>query len=272
VHWVTLSGSLMLLVSTAFLPGNGLSSSEDSPKEIQLVKRVYRNAYGDELPYQVLVPKGYDAARQYPLILFLHGAGERGSDNEAQLHHSEVLQLALDPQDPCFLVAPQCPAGDSWVPFLVGGRPTSREPGAPTKPMQLTIELLEQLAGEFNLDRSRWYVTGLSMGGFGTFDLLLRKPDWFAAGVPICGGMDVSRAKEIAHIPLWIFHGADDRVVSPELSRKAIKALQDAGAQPRYTEYHGVGHNVWSRAYCEPELRGWLLSQRRKSRDVNSSQ
>jgi predicted peptidase len=253
-------------VLTAWVSSGGAQESVEELASVgnRMEKRVFRRANGFELPYRLLVPAGYDPARKYPLILFLHGAGERGSDNEAQLKHPQFLRLALDEKDPCFVVAPQCPRNSSWTDLLATFRKGMKTVPEATEPMLATIELLEALDKEFSLDRQRWYVTGLSMGGFGTFDLLIRKPDWFAAGVPLCGGMPEEEAGKIAHIPLWIFHGAADKVVPPVLSRRAVEVLKAAGAtNVRYTEYEGVGHDVWRRAYLEGELRDWLLAQKR---------
>lgn len=226
-------------------------------------KHVYRNAAGESLPYRLLIPKDYDPQRKYPLILFLHGAGERGDDNESQLKHAEVLGLAADPNDPCFLVAPQCPAGSKWVEVPWSFNQPHRTPEEPSRSMRLTLELLDQLERQYSIDPARRYATGLSMGGFGTFDLLVRRPHYFAAAVPICGGADDARAPQFAHVPIWIFHGSSDPAVPVLRSRSAFEALKAAGGDPRYTEYEGMGHNVWSRAYQEPELRAWLLRQRR---------
>ncbi len=231
----------------------------------QLEKRVYQNAQGEKLPYRLLVPEGYDAQKRYPLILFLHGAGERGDDNEAQLKHAEVLRLASDPNHPCFLVAPQCPAGRKWVEVPWDFRTPHRTPEEPSLPMRLTMELLDALQQEFSIDPDRRYVTGLSMGGFGTLDLVVRRPKDFAAAVPICGGGDDARAAEIKHVAVWAFHGSNDPAVPVVRSRSFIEALRQAGAEPKYTEYAGAGHNVWSRAYREPELAHWLFQQRRQA-------
>ncbi len=234
----------------------------------RMEKRVFRRANGFELPYRLLVPAGYDPGKKWPLIIFLHGIGERGTDNEAQLRHPQFVRLAIDASDPCFLVAPQCPPTTTWINLGPSFRDGMRHLPPPTQAMVAVIELLEALEGEFSLDPDRKYVTGLSMGGFGTFDLLIRKPQWFAAGVPLCGGMPGEEACKIAHIPLWIFHGAEDKAVPAELSRRAVRALQAAGAREvKYTEYPGVGHDVWRHAYLESELRSWLLSQRRKPVD-----
>ncbi|MGQ9576373.1 MAG: prolyl oligopeptidase family serine peptidase [Thermoguttaceae bacterium] len=230
-------------------------------------KRVFRSAEGDSLPYRLFVPKDYDASKKYPLILFLHGAGERGDDNERQLVHGQVLRFVSDEvakKEPCFLVAPQCPKNGWWgeLPGRFKKKPQGPRPS--TSPLKLVLALLDSLEKEFSIDPDRRYVTGLSMGGFGSYALCLARPDYFAAAVPICGGTDVSRAKEMAQVAFWIFHGGADPVVKPELSRTAVEALKKAGAQVKYTEYPGVGHDSWSKAYNEPELVDWLFAQKRK--------
>ena len=127
----------------------------------------------------------------------------------------------------------------------------------------MSMELLAALEKEFSIDARRLYVTGLSMGGYGTWDAIQRYPDRFAAAVPICGGGDSLRVKEIARLPIWAFHGADDGVVKPQRSRDMIAALQQAGGTPRYTEYPKTGHDAWSETYSNPKLYEWLLQQRR---------
>lgn len=237
----------------------------------RLEKRVYKNAEGETLPYRLWKPENYDPAKKYPLILFLHGAGERGDDNEAQLKNDEFLTLVLDPDHPAILIAPQCPRDSWWAGIRRQAESSEPWPQQLTKPMKLVMELLDAVRTELSVDPARCYVTGLSMGGFGTFDLLLRRPNDFAAAVPICGGGDVSRAAEIAHIPMWVFHGGADPVVPPALSRAMVEALKKAGGDVRYTEYPGVGHNSWSRAYQEPELREWLFQQVRRPSEKKAS-
>ena len=243
------------------------SMGDDADLREQTVKRVYQSADGESIPYRLFVPPGYDPKEKYPLIVFLHGAGERGADNEAQLKHPEVLRLVADGENPCLLVAPQCPTDHKWVEVPWDFQGPHETPEEPSSAMRLTMELLDALEKEFSVDPDRRYVTGLSMGGFGTFDLLVRRPRDFAAAIAICGGAGQSRAKQIAHVPLWAFHGSDDPAVPVVRSRSAVEALKAAGADPKYTEYQGMGHNVWSRAYHEPELRNWLFRQRRKSTD-----
>jgi predicted peptidase len=244
--------------------GDRPATSAEAKLRDRLQRRVYRDGAGRSLRYRLFVPPDYDPQQAYPLILFLHGAGERGSDNEAQLKHPQVLRLVTDEANPCFLFAPQCPRRQKWVDAPWDFRKPLKMPREPSLPMRLTIELLAVLEGEFRIDPGRRYVTGFSMGGFGTFDLLARRPRDFAAAVPICGGVDESLAARIAHVPMWLFHGEKDRTVPVRCSRSAVEALQAAGADPKYTEYEGMEHDVWSRAYLEPELRDWLFRQRRQ--------
>jgi poly(3-hydroxybutyrate) depolymerase len=133
----------------------------------------------------------------------------------------------------------------------------------PSTPTRLALAALEGLRKEFNLDPKRLYLTGLSMGGYGTWDVLARHPTLFAAAVPVCGGADESTAPAIKDLPIWCFHGGADKTVPPERSRNMIAALKAAGGNPKYTEYEGVGHNSWDKAYAEPDLPKWLFAQHR---------
>jgi predicted peptidase len=125
------------------------------------------------------------------------------------------------------------------------------------------MELIDQLQGKYPVDASRLYITGLSMGGFGTWDALQRWPDRFAAAVTICGGGDTRMAAKIAHVPIWVFHGARDPVVKPDRSRKMVQAIKDAGGKPKYTEYPQAGHDSWTATYKDPEVLKWLFAQRK---------
>lgn len=254
------------LVCLAILAGLGVSNAAEPDLRTRLEKRVHQNEQGESLPYRLFVPRDYDAARQYPLILFLHGAGERGDDNEAQLVHAGVLRFTRDDvqaEHPAFLVAPQCPKGRKWVEVEWDFSGPHQTPAEPSLPMKLTLDILAKLAKEYSIDRQRIYVTGLSMGGFGTFDLCARHPEMIAAAMPICGGADDSKAEAMKEIAFWVFHGSADTTVPPVRSRSAVEALRKAGAEVKYTEYEGVGHNSWSRAYDESELVDWLFSHHR---------
>jgi predicted peptidase len=234
------------------------------PSELPLEKRTYTDAKGKTLPYRLLKPQDYDPKLKYPLVLFLHGAGERGTDNEKQLIHGvpEFAKEANRKRYPCFLVAPQCPPKDTWV--KVDWRAETHQQSAePSEPMRLTLELIDALRKELPIDARRIYVTGLSMGGYGTWDVLARRPELFAAGVPICGGGDESTAATIAKIPIWVFHGAKDPAVKVERSRRMVEALKKADGHPKYTEYPDEGHASWVPAYKSPELLAWLFDQKR---------
>ena len=268
------SRTLLLLITWLGLQIASTSLAEDHRNAME--KRVHKNDQGETLPYRLFVPKGYDKTQPHALVLFLHGAGERGSDNEAQLKHAQFLRFAEEDaqrKQPTIIVAPQCPSGRmpdgeddyKWVQVSWSAKDPIPTPKEPSYGMRLTFEILDALEKEFNIDPDRRYVTGLSMGGYGTFDALVRRPKYWAAGVPICGGMDNSKAKEIAHIPVWVFHGDEDRAVPVERSRTAVEALKEAGGDPKYTEFEGVGHFAWGPAYEEPELVDWLFSQKRKS-------
>ena len=223
----------------------------------------FTNGKGDTLQYRQLFPD-YDTIRKFPLVIFLHGSGERGNDNEAQLKWG-VRNFASDQNmqlHPAFVIAPQCPENLSWSSF------SNRKNGSnimlensPSKPMELLIELIHDLVKRFRVDTNRIYITGLSMGGFGTFDAIERYPDLFAAAVPVCGGGDISKAVSIRNIPIWIFHGAEDAAVDPSFSLNMIQALTKAGAHPGYTQYPEVGHFSWIAAYSDPLMMEWLFRQ-----------
>jgi predicted esterase len=399
--------SRWIVLFALLLSANGACSADIKDFEA----RQHKDAEGNVLLYRLYKPKNYDAGQKYPLILFLHGAGERGNNNTAQVR--DALHWAKDSvqkDNPCFIMAPQCPgkreafqlygtrkefdqsftdygksagewksysiplaklpvglkhflamvnaadknsnatsefrnvslhesgiavdapldlrkldfsrrqgsgkvtvSGDGSTVTLVGDvrvkapldytvtpdtvlqfdfRSTaqglahaismdaeeffdyrwanvdwSAKKGAaakdPSTPMRLTLEAMAQLRKEFNLDENRLYITGLSMGGYGTWDAIARNPKLFAAAVPVCGGADEATAPIIKDIPIWCFHGGADPTVPTERSRNMIKALKDAGGDPKYTEYPGVGHNSWDRAYSEPELPKWFFAQKR---------
>lgn len=225
--------------------------------------RSFKSEQGS-LPYRLLRPKNYDAGRSYPLVIFYHGAGERGDDNVKQLVHG-INDFASDDvmaKYPCFVVAPQCPDGDQWV-DVPWSADSHKMPEKPTEPMRLSLELITSLESEFSIDASRLYVTGLSMGGFGTWDAIQRYPNRFAAAVPICGGGDTEFAKQLLPVPIWAFHGEADTAVKPLRSRDMIAAIKAAGGSPKYTEYPGVGHNSWAATYANREMYAWLFSQKK---------
>jgi predicted peptidase len=229
----------------------------------------------DTLPYNLLIPMDFENSfndsrekvleeKKYPLVLFLHGAGERGTDNEKQIIHIEKLFSNPENRErfQTFVVAPQCPEGKRWVEVNWSAKSHS-VPEEPSWAMNNTILLLKKLVESYPVDTTRIYVTGLSMGGYGTWDIISRYPDKFAAAIAICGGGDEKMASKIKNIPVWAFHGSNDKVVPVSRSRNMVSAIKQAGGNPKYTEYKGVGHGSWIKAYNEKNLLDWLFEQKK---------
>lgn len=221
---------------------------------------------GDTLNYRLLFPDS-DPGRKFPLVIFLHGSGERGNDNDAQLKWG-VMQFATDEMMsmyPAFVIAPQCPVGSTWsnVARTNNNRLITLQ-AEPSKPMALLYGLIQKMKQNASIDTNRIYITGLSMGGYGTFDALERYPGLFAAAMPVCGGGDTSRAASIAHIPMWIMHGSEDATVNPLNSVDMLQALMKAGAHPGFSMYPETGHFSWLAAYNNKLAIEWLFRQRKK--------
>jgi poly(3-hydroxybutyrate) depolymerase len=214
---------------------------------------LYGNANdGSNLPFRYFVPPGYDAGQTYPLILFLHGSGERGNDNEAQLNNNAngAMRLLDDANlelQPIFMIAPQCPTDGWWS----GGT------------LATAIGLVDQLSAAYNIDPDRIYITGLSMGGMGTWSGVTSQPDRFAAAIPMSGNGDTNPAASVSAIPFWFFHAANDGTVGVEGSDNLVAALRNAGGNVIYTRYDTGGHGIWSVAYAHPLVFQWLVSQQR---------
>ena len=206
--------------------------------------------YSKELPYRIQSPRGIEAGREYPLLLFLHGRGESGNDNVAQLKSVPPrLAPAVFAAQPCFVIAPQCPKEGWWM-----GRP-----------LALALDLVREAVRELPVDKQRVYISGLSMGGFGTWAALAQEPKLFAAAIPICGGGEPASVRKFDRVPIWAFHGEADDVVPVAKSREMVEALRkEKGADIRYTEYPGVKHDSWTQTYENPELYAWLFAQKRK--------
>jgi poly(3-hydroxybutyrate) depolymerase len=207
---------------------------------------------GSDLPFRYFVPPGYDGSQAYPLILFLHGSGERGDDNEAQLNNNANGAMRLLDDDnlalqPVFMIAPQCPADGWWS----GGTLLS------------AIGTIDQISTSYNIDPDRVYITGLSMGGMGTWSAVTAEPDRFAAAVPMSGSGDTNPAPSVAMLPFWFFHANDDGTVPVAGSDDLVAALRDAGGNVVYTRYDTGGHGIWPVAYTHPLLFAWIVSQQR---------
>jgi dienelactone hydrolase len=227
----------------------------------RFARRSFTSSRGFVLPYRLFRPA---STGPVPLVLFLHGAGERGDDNQRQLAAGEpngALVWATpewQAQHPCLVVAPQCPVGSRWVevPFEGGSYTLAPEP-APA--LHAALELVDALDEELAI--ARRYLTGLSMGGYGAWDAIVRRPERFAAAVPLAGGGDPTQAARLVGLPIWAFHGELDPVVPVSGSREMVAALERAGGAPRYTEYAGADHEIWNRTYADPSLAEWLFSR-----------
>ena len=227
---------------------------------------------GDTLPYRILLPLNYNKAKSYPLIIFLHGSGERGNDNEKQLLHGGNLFLREDirSQFPAIVVFPQCADDKTWSKLSVSGIDKDSitqfvfpVDDQPTLMMSLLIKLLKQIKDDYKINKHQCYVGGLSLGGMGTFDLVKRLPETFAAAFPICGGANPAIAPKLKSTNWWIFHGLKDNVVNPEYSKQMAAALKSEGAKVKLTLYPEANHNSWDSAFAEKDLLPWLFSNKR---------
>lgn len=218
---------------------------------------------GDTLRYRLCEPV-WHGRKKLPLVLFLHGSGERGSDNAKQLTHGVMNFVSAEAQadHPCYVLAPQCPGNRRWVVIDYFGN--YRQADTLSKPLTSVMELVHQLVATKNIDPKRIYITGLSMGGTATWDLITRYPEFFAAAVPVCGGMDTATLCRVKKLPLWIFHGEKDDIVPPSYSRNAVNELKSCGGKPRYTEYPGMNHGCWDSAYADRGMMKWLFRQRKR--------
>lgn len=226
----------------------------------------------DTLPYRILLPENYDSKQQYPFIVMLHGAGERGKENERQLKNEAALFLkdSVRKAFPAIVIFPQCSFFSFWsnVKFdfdMVAKKPKFlfQTSGEPTVAMRLTMELVNRILQEYPVKKEQVYVGGLSMGGMGTFEIVRRMPGVFAAAFPICGGADSSTAKDLTQTSWWVFHGGKDPVVPVKFSEDMVAALKAAEAKDvRFSLYPEALHNSWDSAFAEPDLLPWLFSQR----------
>jgi predicted peptidase len=200
------------------------------------------------LNYLLYLPEGYDPKQRWPLVLFLHGAGERGNDLDQVKNHGLPKLIEEGQEFPFIVVAPQCPKSESW-----NGKAQIAALSA----------LLDEIERNYTVDPDRIYITGLSMGGYGTWALATAHPQRFAAIAPICGGGNAATVRAIRHVPAWAFHGAKDTVVSLEASQVMVDALKACGGSVRFTVYPDAGHDSWTETYANPELYTWLLQHSR---------
>jgi predicted peptidase len=221
---------------------------------------------GDEkvvFHYRLLKPTKIEPGKLYPLVLFLHGAGERGDDNKMQLLYFPELMASDANREkyPCYLLAPQCREGKKWV-DVDWSAPKSSPQSDLGEEARAVLGMLDETERKYPVDRNRVYLTGLSMGGYGSWALAIQDPQRWAAVVPICGGADETQASKLVGVPIWAFHGSDDKAVPVERSQKMIAAIRAAGGSPKYSELPGVGHNSWTPAYTDPEgVIPWMFGQ-----------
>lgn len=231
------------------------TQAQSSPNLIAAATFDWKIARQGELQYLLYLPPGYDptATRSWPLMLFLHGAGERGTDVQRVAIHGPLSLVKQGTNFPFIIVAPLCPAGELW----------ENEP---------LIQLLDRITAKYAVDPKRVYLTGLSMGGYGTWKLGFAYPEKFAALAPICGGANMidvilgtrDRRDAIKTLPIWAFHGAKDDVVSVLESERLVNTLKQAGLKDvKLTVYPEAKHDSWKAAYADPKLYEWLLKQSR---------
>lgn len=254
--------SVKLLCAAVLACSAFTGAAAEEEKESQIGARVFKNKNGDTMPCRIFKPAGYNRKSRYPLVLCFHGAGGRCTDSKSRGTQAFVALSSPEVQKeyPAFLLTPQCPGDKVWVTTFY-----SLSKDKPSEPMGLVVDILQSVCAEFRVDPTRVYVTGQSMGGYGTWDIIVRYPKTFAAAIPVCGGGDFHQAKRIAHLPIWAFHGDKDTVVLPRASRRMVEALKKAGSKNvEYTEYPGVAHASWVPAWKEKELIPWLFKQRNR--------
>lgn len=249
------------LLILLMLPFSIFAQSKEDFKREHFVKD------GDTLKYRILFPQDFSEDKKYPVVLVLHGAGERGYDNESQLTHGSDLFLNKQEEFPAIVIFPQAPKLDYWakvevnrdtIPFKFNFKNDEESTGS----LKLVVELMENLLTKDFVDKDRIYVGGLSMGGMGTYEIIYKKPKMFAAAFAICGGADPFIAKGYPKgFNFWIFHGEKDDVVPPEYSKTMAREINSNGGNAKLSLYPEANHNSWDPAFAEPELLPWLFNQ-----------
>lgn len=255
-----------LLCMTLLLAVLTVSVSAIRPDEGRTLKQVYVNEEldGYEIPYVLYLPANYDETKEYPVLLLLHGAGERGNDNELQLFHAvdELYETRQALMDECIFLVPQCPTDELWVdwPWENGNYNLDEIPES--KALSTVMKILDGVCKDYAADTNRVYIMGISMGGFGTWDALVRHESTFAAGVPLCGGGDPSKADILKEIPIWCVHGNADTAVPFAGTEEMYNTIIAAGGERiTFEPMDGMGHNIWDYATTNGELIDWLFAQ-----------
>ena len=206
----------------------------------------YPPVEGTSLPYLLHLPSEYgaDVSRKWPLILFLHGAGERGDDLDILRVYGPAMEAEKDPAFPFICVSPQCPDDEMWFSFV-----------------EELKTLFDYIVSSLPVDLDKAYLTGFSMGGFGVWTMAMMYPELFAALAPICGGGVTDGIDKLKDIPVWAFHGSEDEAVPLPVGQSIVDAFREAGGDIEFTVYPGVGHDSWTQTYENPELYEWMLRQ-----------
>ena len=260
------SAAMIALMATLFVGAKAVYESKrisDHPNHVpEFLKeiaepfeaKIYISSQGDSLPYRLLKPLDYDSTKQYPLVISLHGSGDRGTDNAKQIAGTVFPRLLAKPENrkkyPAFLFVPQCPLNTRWG-------EDSGDGGVD----YLMIECIYALEKEFAIDKKRRYLTGVSMGGYGTWYLISTRPEMFAAAIPMSGAGNPALAHNAVDVPVWAFHGAKDGNAPVSGSRDMIEAIKTAGGTPRYSEYPDEAHNLTEKIINNSELLDWLFAQ-----------
>ncbi len=220
--------------------------------ETGFIDKVHKDADGKEAKYVVFIPKDYKGDKEYPVILFLHGSGETGTDGKKQAQTGLGNAIRKNEKNFAFITIFPQSQDRNWR--------------AGSKDADRALKILDETMKEYKTDSKRVYLTGLSMGGFGTWSLAAAYPTKWAAIAPVCGGGDPKAAEKFKDLPCWCFHGDADTAVKVDMSRNMIEALKKAGGKPEYTEYPGVGHNSWDKAYGTAELYTWFLKHKSEAK------
>jgi len=255
----TESARIILAITLAAIGANCTSAGRRSKAVVEQTHQSFEGTTETgrtvKMPYLLYLPRSYgQSEKRWPLMLFLHGAGERGDDLEKVKTHGPPKLIAREGKEfPFLVVSPQCPQDGWW---------------SDEAQIEMLDALLDHILSRYRIDQNRIYVTGLSMGGFGTWGLAVRYPNRFAAIAPICGGGDPRDAPRISHLPVWAFHGAKDKVVALEKSQEMVAALEKAGSNVKFTIYPEDGHDSWTKTYNNPELYTWFLEHMRFEKNM----
>jgi predicted peptidase len=264
---------IMLLAVAAFTSSMLFAADSASPASKDVVSGFHGFLWKSEavsLPYRLYIPAKLEEGKKYPLVVYFHGMGSVGNDNKKQLWLAMNFTTAeVQKDNPCFVLAPQCPETGRWVSYrspsgVMYNAGMFKMAESPTPEMAMAMKIIHQAIKDYPVDLKRIYVSGPSMGGYATWDIISRSPELFAAAAPVCGGGDTANGARISGIPVWAFHGTLDPTVNVDHSRVMIEAIKKAGGNPVYTEYSEVKHNAWDYSYKDKAFYQWLFKQVKK--------